>query len=250
MKQLSLEDKQNGTDFIRKSVTFKEGEILKYDEESGLFVSNIGRVFGPVVGEKKARPNRKKDGYYWVWGRKGEDGKKHCHYVHRIVARNFVPNPMGLSQVNHIDENKQNNRADNLEWCTPKYNARYGRRNEKVNVTKRENGVIRPITITNGTEVRHFESLVDAATALNISASCLRIIRRGGCSHGWHLQNWIPRWNAKKQFTLIKGDIVERCAGIRAAAKKLGLNRNRIRQLIKGEREEYNGWKLIMSNEA
>lgn len=45
--------------------------------------------------------------------------------IHRLVAETFIPNPDNLPEVNHKDENKENNRIDNLEWCTHQYNFRY-----------------------------------------------------------------------------------------------------------------------------
>ena len=53
-------------------------------------------------------------------------GKYRSSSVHRLVAEAFIPNPEGLPQVNHKDEDKFNNCVDNLEWCTASYNNRYG----------------------------------------------------------------------------------------------------------------------------
>ena len=64
-----------------------------------------------------------------------EDKVKHVVNVHRVVASAFVPNPDNLPWINHKDENKTNNAADNLEWCTPSYNNSYGNKTEKQRKT-------------------------------------------------------------------------------------------------------------------
>ena len=64
--------------------------------------------------------------------------KKFC-LVHRLVADAFIPNPNNLPQINHIDENAHNNKADNLEWCTQSYNNNYGNHNKKLSETQINN---------------------------------------------------------------------------------------------------------------
>lgn len=102
------------------------GERWKQVKGHGLnyFVSNMGRLLttrqygNKIVAVMK--PALDPNGYY----RTMLDG--HTVKVHRIVAENWLENPLGLPTVNHIDCNRLNNRADNLEWCTQKYNAWYG----------------------------------------------------------------------------------------------------------------------------
>ena len=66
----------------------------------------------------KACPNN--SGYLIV--SVGNLGKQ---FVHRVVALVFITNPNNLPQVNHIDGNKNNNHASNLEWISKKDNIKH-----------------------------------------------------------------------------------------------------------------------------
>lgn len=94
-------------------------------------VSNLGRIKSlHFKRELIMKLNLKKNGYYQV--RLKNEGKSKDYLVHRLVAEAFIPNPNNYPQVNHIDENKQNNKVENLEWCTVLYNNIYGERLNKV----------------------------------------------------------------------------------------------------------------------
>lgn len=95
----------------------------------------------------KGRVRRKKD-FYELSQQIGSGGYKQVALskcgkakmipVHRIVAKAFIKNELNFPCVNHKDEDKQNNNADNLEWCSYSYNINYGTRTLRANETKRK----------------------------------------------------------------------------------------------------------------
>lgn len=73
---------------------------------------------------KWKKPTLSNRGYYTVTLHK--DGESKCFPVHRLVAICFKPEGYSPElQVNHIDEDKTNNHASNLEWVTAQYNTEY-----------------------------------------------------------------------------------------------------------------------------
>ena len=81
-------------------------------------VSSIGGRNGKTVANRIMR-QKLSNGYPQVVLRKNG---RHTHYVHRLVAENFIANPASKREVNHIDGNKTNNDVSNLEWVTSSEN--------------------------------------------------------------------------------------------------------------------------------
>ena len=100
-------------------------------------VSNLGRVKSldrmrtTKTGRKsfiKGRvitPEKSKDGYVSI--KLNNNGMSKKKILHRIVAKAFIPNPENKPYVNHIDYDRTNAKASNLEWCTPKENVHHSR---------------------------------------------------------------------------------------------------------------------------
>lgn len=99
-------------------------------------VSDAGRIRN--VSGRVLKPQLQ-NGYYYIGLAK--DGKVKRYRLHRLVALSFVPNPGSLPLINHKDECKTNNRAENLEWCTASYNLKYGdiKKRRRKTLAKRYN---------------------------------------------------------------------------------------------------------------
>lgn len=63
-------------------------------------------------------------------------GKQKKYFVHRLVAAAYIPNKDNLPQVNHLNGDKLDNRASNLEWCTASQNHKHSYKYLNRPVTK------------------------------------------------------------------------------------------------------------------
>lgn len=86
----------------------------------GYQVSNLGRVKSLKNGVEKILKHRQRKGYYLV--QLYIEGRKIYPSVHKLVALAFVPNLENKPDINHLNGNKADNRALNLEWCTKSEN--------------------------------------------------------------------------------------------------------------------------------
>lgn len=90
----------------------------------GLYEINALGIIKAVKKEHKLiETSIQHTGYYHVMLRKDRILK--AFRFHRLVAKHFIPNPENKPEVNHIDGDKSNNKASNLEWCTPSENMRH-----------------------------------------------------------------------------------------------------------------------------
>lgn len=85
--------------------------------------------YGRVKSFKKNKQgyilsNKNKTGWYLNIVLTSENSWKSVK-IHRLVAEAFIPNPDNKPEINHVDGNKQNNRADNLEWVTGSENVKH-----------------------------------------------------------------------------------------------------------------------------
>ena len=91
-------------------------KIKNYENYS---VSRNGKVINNTTGKEL------KHSYHFGYSRVTLccNGKNKRYRVHRLVAEAFIPNPENKNMVDHIDNDRANNKVCNLRWATPSENA-------------------------------------------------------------------------------------------------------------------------------
>ena len=181
-------------------------DIKNYE---GLYqVSNKGRVkslnYNRSGKERILKPRKASNGYLQVGLVKEGERKWYC--VHRLVLSTFNPNPdMENLEVNHLDENKENNMLDNLEWVTHKSNCNHGTRNKRVAEK------LRGRTLSEETKQKLSESLkgrtLSEETKQKMSISIVQI----DASKNKVVNVWGSSHEAKREGGFNPGAIIQCC---------------------------------------
>jgi len=112
--------------------------------------------------------------------------------VHRLVAMAFIPNPDGFPQINHKNENKADNRVENLEWCTAQYNVLYNGNAQRIGKKLLNGPCSKPVAMIDtktGEILRVFPSTTEIERQLGFDRSninkCCRKERKIANGYGW-----------------------------------------------------------------
>jgi len=127
-------------------------------------ISRDGRIYSTWGKRFKKLFDRK--GYKFV-SVTDKNGKERKVSVHSLVARAYIPNPLGLDFPNHINGEPSDNNVENLEWSNRHLNSQHaydtGLHSSKKKVRQIENGKV----------IGRFDSMAEAAEAAGISASAI-----------------------------------------------------------------------------
>lgn len=144
-------------------------------------VSNMGRVKSLkkskermlALHQSKLTKRHPKPMYHVeLW----KDNKRKAVKIHRLVGEHFIPNPQGKPQINHIDGDRTNNRADNLEWVTGSENMLHSYANGLTKPRGRK--PVRATNLITG-ETKEFESIRFASRELLINPDAIRAALKG-----------------------------------------------------------------------
>lgn len=177
---------------IMKKINFK-GVMLDVYEDGRIFINERVYVFSNGKPKKYKRKeisvNDNGRGYKTI--NLNMVKKNYKEYVHRIVATAYHPNPNNLPEVNHKDGRRENNRFDNLEWCTRKENVMdYIKKGRAKYFSK---SVLQ--FDKNGCLVKEYKSLAEAAKQFNGTDNNIGMVAngKGKTAFGYH-------WIFKKDY--------------------------------------------------
>lgn len=156
-------------------------DVIGFD---GLYqVSSHGNIRN-AKNKQCLKQSKQRNGYLYVTLRK--NGNQYHSLMHRIVALSFIENETGHAEINHINEDKEDNRVSNLEWCDHRYNINYG--TGHLRSAQKQGRKVRQLTL-DGEIIKEYSSVREAARIMNRNHKDIYNVcngyRKSSCGFKW-----------------------------------------------------------------
>lgn len=243
----------------------------------GLYqVSNLGRVKSLErqvwkkrqqcymrVRERIIQQYISKVGYYVVV--LCQNGRKKTYYVHRLVAKAFIPNSENKPEIDHINTIRTDNRINNLRWATSKENSNNPLSKLHISEWQKENlrfgkDNINSIPIVQlsmkGTYIRSFDAIADAERETGIDHSNISVnLKEKTCHAGGYRWMYLsdyekgkkPRDKKRYAIPIIQfsknGEFIKEWACTADVQRELGIHHSGICNALKGKVKTAGGFK-------
>lgn len=185
------------------------------------------------------------------------NGKMISRYVHRIIAACFLTNPDKLPEVNHKNAVRNDNRVENLEFCSTSYNCQY---RNKCGVSYKEAAKVLKKPLFAGNletfKVLEFESQMEASRKLGVASQSINRVIKGkqpqvGGYYFSEAKNEVTREKLQAIKDKTRSDVIAislreqeplRFKNIKVAADSLGCCAQNISAVIKGRIKQIKGY--------
>lgn len=171
-----------------------------------------------------------------------KNGKHKNYKVHRLVAKTFIPNPLNLPQVDHIDEKKDNNNVSNLRWVTASENTRHSiyKQSCKINQLDKNDNLIKTW------DSSHQIERETGYHATHIIKSC-KGERKQAYGYKWQYTDGLNQQRSKRPVAALTkdGEFVAKYKSAAEASRCLKINYHCIYHCLNGKFKSTHGLRFI-----
>jgi len=168
VKNNDIENKdqlENDSEYEEDQKNTEQLYIIKHPGYEDLRITKSGKVWNTIA--KRFIKQSVVNGYYRF------NYKNLNNSVHRLMAMTFLPQEEGKDTVNHINEDKTDNRMENLEWVTQKVNTQ---KHSKVTSHARQ---VKQLDKNTGKVIKIFDQITHAAKEVNVTRRAIQKVLNG-----------------------------------------------------------------------